>query len=146
MTRPASDPRPWTVGKAVCLAAAALFVPVHGFAQVAKPGLGTLFYSPEERAAILAARLAQAGGVAVSGTTVTVGGIVRRAAGKGTAWINGQVVAEGQAIASAGVPVIEPKRVLVDGHPVKVREAVDIESGARTDALPRGALTVKKQR
>lgn len=146
MTWPAYDTPLRHVGKFASLAAVLLIVPAHGGAQTTKPGLGTLFYSPEERVAIIAARLAQAGGVAISGTMVSVGGIVRRASGKGTAWINGQVVAEGQAIASAGVPVIEPRRVLIDGHSVKVRETVDIESGAHSDALPPGAVTIKKQK
>jgi hypothetical protein len=146
MIRRAGDIHLRQFGVFASFAVALLLVPALGLAQTSKSGLGTLFYSPEERAAIIAARLAQAGGVVASGTMVSVGGIVRRAAGKGTAWINGQVVAEGQAIASAGVPVIEPRRIVVDGHPVKVRETVDIESGLRSDALPLGAVIIKKQK
>lgn len=133
-------------GRVFCLAVLFLAVPNAAWSQPEKPALGTLFYSPDERTAIIAARKEQSGVVVQSGTTISVGGLVRRASGKGTAWINGQVVAEGQAVPAAGVPVIEPRRVLVDGHSVRVRETVDIETGSRSDALPLGALTVKKQR
>lgn len=121
-------------------------VPQPANAQSGNSGLGTLFYSSAERAAIIALRQTQLGVVSNPGTSISVGGLVRRASGKGAAWINGQMVAEGHAVESAGVPVIEARQVIVDGHPVRVRETVDIESGARSDALPAGAVSIRRQK
>ena len=132
--------------QAVCTAASLASLPELAVAQPSKTSLGTLFYSSGERAAIVALRQTQSGVVTKTSTSIFVGGLVRRASGKGSAWINGQVVAEGHAVASAGVPVIEARQVVVDGHPVRVRETVDIESGARSDALPAGAVSVRRQK
>jgi hypothetical protein len=121
-------------------------LPGQATAQSGNVSLGTLFYSSSERAAIIALRRTQLGVVTSPGTSISVGGLVRRASGKGAAWINGQMVAEGHAVASAGVPVIEARQVVVDGHPVRVRETVDIESGARSDALPAGAVSIRRQK
>ncbi len=125
------------------LAAAAVLAPVEANAANSQSGFGTLFYSPQERASISAARRVVPGAAASSGTTISVGGLVRRDKGKGSAWINGQLVPEGQAVQSAGIPAIDKRDITIEGHRVRVRETVDIESGARGDALPAGSVNVK---
>jgi len=125
------------------LIVAAAFAPAGADAAEPKNGFGTLFYSPQERAAISAARRVVPGAAVSSGTTISVGGLVRRDKGKGSAWINGQLVPEGQAVQSAGIPAIDKRDITIEGHRVRVRETVDIEGGARVDALPAGSVNVK---
>ncbi len=114
-------------------------------AQRGQERLGTLFYSPAERSEIVSARKGEMSGTAAAGVTsaLVLTGVVKRNGQKGTVWINGQPVAEGQAIPAAGVPLLEAGRALIDGRPLRVREGLDVESGARTDALPQGAVSVK---
>jgi hypothetical protein len=128
------------------LALSLLLLPATAGAQTSQERLGTLFYSPAERAAIVVARRGETPGTINSGTSVSVTGLVKRGGQKSTAWINGQTVAEGQAVPAAGVPVISAKIVAIDGRPVRVRETLDLESGARTDALPQGAVSVRRQK
>lgn len=105
-----------------------------------------MFFSAAERGVIVAARRDDQSGVINYGTSVSVTGLVKRGGQKSTVWINGQTVAEGQAVPAAGVPVISAKSVAIDGHPVRVRETLDLESGARADALPEGAVSVRRQK
>ncbi|MCX7156835.1 MAG: hypothetical protein NTW45_10400 [Rhodocyclales bacterium] len=123
-----------------------LLVPAAASAQSGQERLGTLFFSPAERTAIVAARKGEQLGVISYGTSVSVTGLVKRAGQKSTAWINGQTVAEGQAVPAVGVPVISARSVTIDGQPVRVRETLDVESGARADALPQGAVSVRPQK
>ncbi|MCF8177848.1 MAG: hypothetical protein K9J74_05030 [Sulfuritalea sp.] len=137
------------------LALSTMLLPISAPAQTNHERIGTLFYSPQERVAIVHTRSIEAPdaakgefgegkkGGAGSGKSVAVSGLVKRNRGKGTAWINGKTVAEGQAVPAAGIPVISPKSVIFDGQSVRVRETLDLESGARTDALPPGAVSVK---
>ncbi len=127
----------------VSLVVAAALAPTGASAANPDSSFGTLIYSPQERASISAARRVVRGTAASSGATITVGGLVRRDKGKGSAWINGQVVPEGQAVQSAGIPAIDKRDITIEGHRVRVRETVDIESGARVDALPAGSVNVK---
>ena len=127
------------------LAVSLLLLPVIASAQASQERLGTLFFSPAERAAMVVARRGEQSGVINYGTSVSVTGLVKRGRQKSTAWINGQTVAEGQAVPAAGVPVIGAKSVTIDGQPVRVRETLDLESGARSDALPQGAVSVRRQ-
>lgn len=125
----------------VCL----LFAASDAAAQIGPDRLGTLFYSPAERTAIVAARRKELEGSATASAsnTLVVTGLVKRNNQKGTVWINGAPVVEGQAIPSAGLPQIESGRVIIDGKPLRVREGYDLENGIRTDALPQGAVGVK---
>lgn len=113
-------------------------------AQAQPERVGTLFYSPAERAGIVAARRADQPGLTFSSTRVSLGGLVKRGRGKSTAWVNGQAVAEGQAVPAAGVPVISAKSVAIDDQPVRVRETLDLESGSVSDVLPPGAFSVRR--
>lgn len=123
-----------------------MLLPVPTSAQPGEEQLGTLFYSPVERAAIVAARRGETSGVVTQGTFVTVSGLVKRGRQKSTAWINGQTVTEGQSVPAAGIPAIGAKSVTIDGQDVRVRETLDLESGARSDALPQGAVSVRPQK
>ncbi|KAF0161921.1 MAG: hypothetical protein FD157_4068 [Rhodocyclaceae bacterium] len=123
-----------------------LLLPAAASAQSSEERLGTLFFSPAERSAIVVARRVDQPGVVSDGTSVSVTGLVKRDGQKSTAWINGQTVTEGQAVPAAGVPVIGAKSVTIDGQPVRVRETLDLESGARADALPKGAVSVRRQK
>ncbi|MDP1610049.1 MAG: hypothetical protein Q8M11_03255 [Sulfuritalea sp.] len=123
-----------------------VLVPHVVLAQAGQERLGTLLFSPAERSTIAAARRDEQGQAVGSGTSVALSGLVKRGRDKGTVWINGQAVAEGQAVPAAGIPVIESKQVVIDGRPVRVRETLDLESGARTDALPQGAVSVRRQK
>jgi len=124
----------------------ALLLPATASAQPGEERLGTLFFSPAERAAIVAARRSAPSGVVNYGTSVSVSGLVKRGRQKSTAWINGQTVAEGQAVPAAGIPVISARGVTIDGQNVRVRETLDLESGARNDALPKGAVSIRRQK
>lgn len=123
-----------------------LLLPAVANAQPGRERLGTLFFSAAERGAIVAARRDAQTGAISYGTSVSVTGLVKRSGDKSTAWINGQTVAEGQAVPAAGVPVISAKSVTIDGQPVRVRETLDLESGARADALPEGAVSIRRQK
>ncbi|MDP1984586.1 MAG: hypothetical protein Q8K23_18720 [Sulfuritalea sp.] len=133
-------------GRARLVGAALVLVPHVVLAQAGQERLGTLLFSPAERSTIAAARRDEQGQAVGSGTSVALSGLVKRGRDKGTVWINGQAVAEGQAVPAAGIPVIESKQVVIDGRPVRVRETLDLESGARTDALPQGAVSVRRQK
>lgn len=122
----------------------ATFSPAIANTANQKSQFGTLFYSPQERMTIAAARRVAPGVASSLGTIVNVNGLIRRESGKSSAWINGHLVTEGQAVESVGVPAIEKRHITVEGHRIRVRETVDIESGARGDALPAGSVSVKK--
>lgn len=123
-----------------------LFQAVPVLAQSRQDRLGTLFYSPIERAMIAASR--KGDGLEGEGVSANVSltGVVSRDGRKGTAWINGRPVKEGEAISSAGVPVIEAGRVVIDGKRMRVRETLELESGARSDALPAGAVSIRRSK
>ena len=105
------------------------------------PELGTLFYTAQERQAIIRARQSaksgQQGADAPIVTTTQLSGIVRRADRRGTVWINGQPHAEGSA--AAGVLRSRDTTVL-GGHRLRVGESVDTLSGARGDVVMPGAV------
>jgi len=125
------------------LAALSLLVPVAAGAQ-AIPDLGTLFYSADERVTISRAHLRARPGASRTDASAELTGLVKRGGQKSTAWINGQPVAEGQAVPIIGVPRIGAKSVIVDGQSLRVREALDLETGARSDVLPEGAVSVRQ--
>ncbi len=129
------------------LALSSMLLSAAACAQSVQEGMGTLFFSPAERAAIAAARKDEQAGTANAeinyGTSVSLGGLVKRERSRSTAWINGKTVAEGQAVPAAGIPVISARKVTIDGQPLRVRETLDLESGLRSDALPPGAVSVK---
>jgi hypothetical protein len=100
--------------------------------------IGTVFYSPTERATLVAAR----SGIAQT-AIYTVTGITYRDAGKSVAWINGRAVAEVPKDEAIPTLVIARDHVLIEGKVIKVGETLDIISGQRVLRLPEKAVQVK---
>ncbi len=100
--------------------------------------IGTLFYSPSERAALVAAR----SGIAQT-AIYTVTGITYREAGKSIAWINGRAVNQTPQDLAIPTLVIARDHVLIEGKAIKVGESLDILSGQRVLRLPEKAVQVK---
>ena len=101
--------------------------------------LETLFYTPSQRLDINRGR--QGLGAAVNAATARLNGVVRRAGGKSTVWINDQPYAEGstQAAPLKGVDAV------VQGQRLRVGESIDKASGERTDVVAPGAVTVRSK-
>jgi hypothetical protein len=99
------------------------------------PGLETLFYTPAERSNMTLRRIGQEGDAPVTTTRLT--GVVRRAGGKGTIWINAKPIPEG----SPSVGAIQGGGAVVDGRHLRVGEGIDTTTGARTDIVAPGAVT-----
>lgn len=116
-------------------------------ASAATDTLGTIFYSPAERAAIVAQRKAESGeigGESADTTIHTVSGFIKREGGNSVAWINGRPVAEKQQDGDAPTIKVYRDGVKIDGKPAKVGETLDALSGERASALPPDAVKVNK--
>ena len=100
--------------------------------------IGTVFYSPAERAALIAAR----SGIAQS-AVYTLSGITERDAGKSVAWINGRAVTQRPQDAAIPTLIIKRDHVLIEDQAIKVGETLDIISGQRVLRLPEQAVRVK---
>lgn len=103
-------------------------------------GLETLFYTPAERQNMALRRIGQEGAAPVTTTRLT--GVVRRAGGKGTVWINAKPIPEGSPVVGA----IKGGSAVVDGRRLKVGEGVDTTTGARVDIVAPGAVTTGGKR
>lgn len=103
--------------------------------------LDTLLYSRAERQALVQGRTAASG--TENATQVQLNGIVKRSRGNSTVWINQRAVPEGQSLAPTQRTRIGEHSVTLDARRVRVGETLDLQSGARTDVLPKGALAVK---
>lgn len=120
------------------LLAGAVFAPTLALASTAAD-LETLFYTPAQRLDITRSRQGLAG---VSDAAATrLNGVVRRADGKGTVWINGEPFAEGSPQAGQ----IKGVDAVVEGRRLRVGEAIDKASGERTDVVAPGAVTVRRK-
>ncbi|MBS1197543.1 MAG: hypothetical protein H6R18_1328 [Proteobacteria bacterium] len=106
--------------------------------------LGTLFYTPSERATITASREGKANNETTTG--LTLGGIIKREHGKGTVWVNGRPVAEGQPVPPAQTPKINAQGITIDSKSVRVGETVNLVTGERTDIVPPGAVSTGKKK
>ncbi len=100
--------------------------------------LGTVFFSPAERIALIAAR----SGISQT-ATYTLNGITLRKEGKSVAWINGRAVTQIPPDPIIPTLVILRDHVLIEGKVIKVGETLDINSGQRTLRLPEKAVQVK---
>lgn len=100
--------------------------------------IGTVFYSPAERNALVAAR----SGIAQT-AVYTVNGIVQRGRGKSAVWINGRAITEVPPDPVITTLIIGRDHVLIEKKPIKVGESLDINSGQRTLRLPENAVRVK---
>ncbi|MGQ0711811.1 MAG: hypothetical protein ACT4NV_18920 [Rhodoferax sp.] len=114
---------------------------------VATEPLGTLLYSPQERARIAAAR-ASGGqpGEAAPGTPTPTSllryhGVVQRQGGKSTVWINGKALPEGDTEA----PALQDTQAVVAGQPMRVGQSVDTATGQRQDLVEPGAVVVRRK-
>lgn len=106
------------------------------------PPLGTLFYSPFERAAINAARRGDA--MESDKETLQIDGLVKRPRGKSTAWINRSAVDEQQP-QYLDLPVsIHGNGVQLENRRLRVGENLDLVSGEQSDLLPPNAIKIKK--
>lgn len=103
-------------------------------------GLETLFYTPAERLSMSPGHMGQESTDPVTTTRLT--GVVRRAGGKSTAWINAKPVPEG----SPNVGAIQGGGAVVDGRRLRVGEGIDTTTGARVDVVAPGAVTVGGKR
>jgi hypothetical protein len=101
--------------------------------------IGTLFYSPAERAELVAAR----SGITQS-VVYTLNGITQRGAGKSVAWINGRAATEIPPDPVIPTLVIARDHVLIEGKSIKVGETLNITSGQRVLRLPENAVKVKQ--
>jgi hypothetical protein len=122
----------------LCLAAVTAFA--NESPSPSPDDLGTLFYSSSERAAVLKARLGEVDAPSIS-SVFTVDGVVKRAGGKSTAWINGRAIPEGQS------PFPNPMRlainagsITVKGTRVRIGETVNLDNLQRTDFIAPGSL------
>lgn len=135
------------------------------WALAAERPLGTVFFSPQERAALVTGR--QPPTTEVKGAEevkkapepgkkgakapppqsrpFTVSGIVSRKGGKSVIWLNGQPVSEAQPDPRVPPLQLSTDHALIDGKSVKVGETVDIISGKRGSSLPEGAVKVESK-
>ena len=106
----------------------------------------TLFYTPLERQKVVRARLAQVdpgleSDAQAESSFAKLSGVVRRAGGKGTVWINGMPVPEGNLKNGK----IRGMDAIVDGQRLRVGESIDKSSGERSDVVEPGAVTVQRR-
>ena len=112
---------------------------------VAKPQLGRLFFTQEERAALDRQRLT---GMAESGDVLMINGVTRnRASGKSTVWINGKPWHEAKTLTGVSPVGQDSTRVAVEtgkGQPLtlKVGDAANRLTGEIQGRLGNGQLTV----
>lgn len=135
--RPPSVLRPWVLVGAIWVGAGAL--PPLAIAQDA--ALNTLLYTPAQRLAIGQARAGlrgTAGGAAAvsRASTTRLDGVVARARGRGTAWINGEAVPQGTSPST----VIRGTEAVVEGRRLRVGESFDHGTGAKSDVVAPGAV------
>lgn len=125
-------------------------------AAAATPGaqaqeLGRLFFTPEQRAALDARRKARVfdkpATVMVASPTTRLDGIVRRAGGRSTVWLNGEPLSEGS---QSEAVRLEPGRATVpvgesgSRVPLRVGETLDRGSGEVRD-LVGGEIRVNRR-
>ena len=103
--------------------------------------LGTLLYTPAQRLAMVQARqgprgTAQSPGTQSRPSSTQLNGVVARARGRGTAWVNGEAVAQG----ASATTVLRGTEAVVEGHRLRVGESFDNGTGAKTDVVAPGAV------
>ena len=130
----------------LCLIVASLTtLGVSSHAVMPPDDLGTLFYSPAERIAIMRARDESAQDGPQSNQMV-VSGVVKRQHARSTAWINGQAVNDGNPVQSIRRVRITDKGVTLDGNHVRVGEKIELTTGQRSDIVEPGAVSVTRRK
>jgi len=115
----------------------------RGVLAADKP-IGTVFYSPAERSALVAARKGvDENAKGAESSRYTVSGIVIRGGGKSVTWLNGKPVVETPRDKSLPPIRVSPDRIVIDNKSVKVGETLDIISGERVSPLPAEAVKIK---
>lgn len=110
-------------------------------AQVPPEPLGTLLFSPQERAQIALERSPGAGSAQTAPASVLrYHGVVRRSDGKSTVWVNDKAQVEGDVAA----PRLRGLDAVLAGHPLRVGESIQTTTGQRQDVTAPGALTVRR--
>jgi len=124
--------------------------------------IGTVFYSPKERIALVARRNGATEEMVVAeekkfeqekdaekdvdeapkSLPYAVSGIVTRSGGKSVVWLNGRPVKENSPDESLPAIRLSRDHVVIDGKAVKVGETLDISPGERVSPLPDGAVKV----
>lgn len=147
----------WGGGGRACILLACMasgLAPSIGLAQPAD-ALGTLLYSPEQRRAIELARTGLGSGAenlgsgapgmaasgaapaaAVNSSTIRLDGVVARARGKSTAWVNGDPIAQG----TSRTTVIVGSEAVVDGHRLRVGQSFNKDTGTKSDVVAPGEV------
>ena len=114
--------------------------------------LGTVFFSPAERAALVSARTGgdhQFKSNLASTQRYTITGFIKREDGKNIAWINNKAVNQTKLTNATTMQGKQPTirisndHVIIDGKPVQVGETLDTVSGERNKRLPANAIKIK---
>ncbi len=109
---------------------------------VAQEGiLGTLLYTPAQRLAIGQARQGPRGTANTNAlqsrpSSTQLNGVVARDRGKGTAFVNGEAVAQG----ASPTTLIRGTEAVIEGQRLRVGESFDNGTGAKTDVVAPGAV------
>lgn len=101
-----------------------------GFCQAQSQPLGVLFYTPQQREAMVLSRR----GVAVKNTPdlFQVDGVYRRSKGPGSIWINGEILSDGQRA--------DELRVETDGSGVRMNGGMRLKVGQAVSATGEGGV------
>lgn len=103
-----------------------------------------LFYSPVERQHIEQQRKGMESDdpeKSVAPEQIQFNGLVHRKEGKSTVWINQRPWPEGTMETPGRQGRIGPNGFSIDGHPLRVGETFDLNTGQKTDFIPSGAVT-----
>jgi hypothetical protein len=134
---PSTQTRFYT-GILLCLAGAKAFA--NESPSQSPDNLGTLFYSSSERAAVQKARLGEVDAPSAN-ALFSVDGVVKRAGGKSTVWINGRAIPEGQSPFPTPLRfAINAGAITVKGTRVRIGETVNLDNLQRTDFIAPGSL------
>jgi hypothetical protein len=138
-----------------CLVLAGLLVAASAPAPAVEPKLGRLFFTPEQRAQLDAARAERARGAPVAEASeeapqvpevVTYSGLIRRNDGRTTIWINNRVLDEGVVGGPQISGRVRPDGALVlqvpqsgRGVELKVGQSVELLTGSIAEGYARRA-------
>lgn len=108
-----------------------------------RPVLGTLLYSATERQALVRQRGGVPDEAEIGVQSLHVSGVVRRDRGKSSAWVNQQVLAEGQSPISVKRTAITARGVSFDGQPVRVGDTLELPVRRTRSDVPPEAMSVR---
>ena len=144
--------------KTVSAAVVAAFLCLAGSGGVAAQELGRLFFTPDQRSALDARRKARvpdkpAATPQVESPVTRVNGVVQRAGGRSTVWVNGEAIQEGGQADAQGTPrpagegrVSVPMGEGGRGIQMRVGESLNRGSGEVSDVVGKDGVKVAPQR